>query len=165
MIDLIEQHRAALEGLCRRYRVKTLEVFGSAADGTFDPARSDLLDRCRGVGDTSFHSPVRPLAMPPDSLTSNQQPPFRDPAWRHSPLLGGLEGALSDLSHLVAGEGIDEPHISRTLVRGEKSSHVVLQLLDFRLTLSPDGATLFRRPPGDGGLRHPDVGPVRGGIP
>ena len=42
MIDLIEQHRAGLEELCRTYRVKTLEVFGSAADGTFDPARSDL---------------------------------------------------------------------------------------------------------------------------
>jgi predicted nucleotidyltransferase len=42
MIDLIEQHRAELEALCRTYRVKTLELFGSAADGTFDPGRSDL---------------------------------------------------------------------------------------------------------------------------
>jgi predicted nucleotidyltransferase len=42
MIDLIDQHRANLAELCRRYRVKTLEVFGSAADGTFDPATSDL---------------------------------------------------------------------------------------------------------------------------
>src|SRR5438477_477796 len=42
MIDLIEQHRAELADLCRRFRVRTLEVFGSAADGTFDPARSDL---------------------------------------------------------------------------------------------------------------------------
>lgn len=41
-IPLIEQHRAALESLCRRYHVKTLEVFGSAAEGTWDPARSDL---------------------------------------------------------------------------------------------------------------------------
>jgi predicted nucleotidyltransferase len=42
MIDLIEQHRAELHALCRQYHVKTLEVFGSAADGTWDPARSDL---------------------------------------------------------------------------------------------------------------------------
>jgi hypothetical protein len=42
VIDLVEQNRAALTELCRRYRVKTLEVFGSAADGTFDPDRSDL---------------------------------------------------------------------------------------------------------------------------
>jgi predicted nucleotidyltransferase len=42
MIDLIERHRAEVEALCRRYHVKRLELFGSAADGTFDPARSDL---------------------------------------------------------------------------------------------------------------------------
>jgi predicted nucleotidyltransferase len=42
MIPLIEEHRAELEALCRRHGVKTLELFGSAADGTFDPARSDL---------------------------------------------------------------------------------------------------------------------------
>src|SRR5713226_3886752 len=42
MIDLIERHRTELEDLCRGYDVKTLELFGSAADGTFDPARSDL---------------------------------------------------------------------------------------------------------------------------
>jgi uncharacterized protein len=42
VIEMIEQHRAELEELCRKYDVKTLELFGSAADGTFDPARSDL---------------------------------------------------------------------------------------------------------------------------
>jgi uncharacterized protein len=42
MIELIEQHRTELENLCRRYGVKTLEAFGSAADGSFDPQRSDL---------------------------------------------------------------------------------------------------------------------------
>jgi uncharacterized protein len=42
MIDLVEQNRNAVAELCRKYRVKTLEVFGSAADGTFDPERSDL---------------------------------------------------------------------------------------------------------------------------
>jgi hypothetical protein len=42
MIDLIEKNRPALENLCRRYHVRTLELFGSAADGTFDPRRSDL---------------------------------------------------------------------------------------------------------------------------
>jgi predicted nucleotidyltransferase len=42
MIDLITQHRAELEALCRKYHVRTLEVFGSAADGTWDPKRSDL---------------------------------------------------------------------------------------------------------------------------
>jgi uncharacterized protein len=42
MIDLIERHRAELEKLCSRYRVKRLEVFGSAADGAWDSNTSDL---------------------------------------------------------------------------------------------------------------------------
>ena len=42
MIDLIEQHRSKLEMLCRKYHVRALELFGSAAEGTFDLARSDL---------------------------------------------------------------------------------------------------------------------------
>jgi uncharacterized protein len=42
MVELVERHRAEVEALCRRYHVKRLEVFGSAADGTFDPDRSDL---------------------------------------------------------------------------------------------------------------------------
>jgi uncharacterized protein len=32
----------ALPALCRRFRVRHLDLFGSAADGHFDPARSDL---------------------------------------------------------------------------------------------------------------------------
>ncbi len=42
MIDAIEQHRPELEALCQRYRVERLFLVGSAVDGTFDPARSDL---------------------------------------------------------------------------------------------------------------------------
>ncbi len=42
MIDLIEKNREAIADLCRRFHVARLEVFGSAVDGTFDPARSDV---------------------------------------------------------------------------------------------------------------------------
>jgi predicted nucleotidyltransferase len=42
MIDLVEKNRPALRDLCRRYQVKTLELFGSAADDTWDPEHSDL---------------------------------------------------------------------------------------------------------------------------
>ncbi|MCE9530248.1 MAG: nucleotidyltransferase domain-containing protein [Planctomycetes bacterium] len=38
----MEKHREELSALCRQHQVQTLEVFGSAANGTFDPARSDL---------------------------------------------------------------------------------------------------------------------------
>jgi predicted nucleotidyltransferase len=42
MIELIEQNRREIEALCRKYRVKRLELFGSAARGEFDAARSDI---------------------------------------------------------------------------------------------------------------------------
>lgn len=42
MVPLIEQHRAAIAALCRKYQVKRLELFGSAARGDFDPATSDV---------------------------------------------------------------------------------------------------------------------------
>jgi len=42
MIRLIEDNRALIEALCKKYDVLRLDVFGSAATGAFDPARSDL---------------------------------------------------------------------------------------------------------------------------
>ncbi|MBI1826989.1 MAG: nucleotidyltransferase domain-containing protein [Planctomycetes bacterium] len=42
MVTIIDAQRSELEALCRKYHVRRLEVFGSAADGTFDPARSDI---------------------------------------------------------------------------------------------------------------------------
>jgi len=38
----IEANRDQLVRLCGRFSVRRLELFGSAADGTFDPERSDL---------------------------------------------------------------------------------------------------------------------------
>lgn len=42
MIDLITKHRSEITALCLRHGVRTLELFGSAANGDFDPATSDL---------------------------------------------------------------------------------------------------------------------------
>ncbi len=42
MLELIKRHRAELEALCQRHHVGRLELFGSAADGSFDPVHSDL---------------------------------------------------------------------------------------------------------------------------
>ena len=42
MIREIVQRRAELEALCRRYQVRRLEVFGSAATGAFRAEGSDL---------------------------------------------------------------------------------------------------------------------------
>jgi uncharacterized protein len=42
VIALIEQNRDALARLCRQFRVERLELFGSAAKGTFQPGSSDV---------------------------------------------------------------------------------------------------------------------------
>ena len=40
--DLIDRHRSELEALCRVYRVRRLDIFGSILTDQFDPARSDV---------------------------------------------------------------------------------------------------------------------------
>jgi uncharacterized protein len=39
---LISEHLDEVRALCEKYRVKRLEVFGSAVKGSFDPGTSDL---------------------------------------------------------------------------------------------------------------------------
>jgi predicted nucleotidyltransferase len=42
VIAAVETHLDAIRALCRDYGVARLDVFGSAATGAFDPARSDV---------------------------------------------------------------------------------------------------------------------------
>ena len=42
MVQYINQHRSEIADLCRRYRVRRLELFGSAGRESFDPQRSDV---------------------------------------------------------------------------------------------------------------------------
>ncbi len=42
MESSIAQHRDKIAELCRRYRVRRLELFGSAINDRFDPQRSDV---------------------------------------------------------------------------------------------------------------------------
>lgn len=42
MISLIDEHLDEIKALCEEFGVVRLEIFGSAADDTFDPARSDI---------------------------------------------------------------------------------------------------------------------------
>jgi predicted nucleotidyltransferase len=42
VIDEIGLHREELRGLCRRFYVRRLDLFGSAARGDFDPEHSDI---------------------------------------------------------------------------------------------------------------------------
>ena len=56
MIPVIEDNRRALDGLCRRFRVRILELFGSAAAEGFDPKSSDLdfLVEFHELGDNEY---------------------------------------------------------------------------------------------------------------
>src|SRR6266478_8654942 len=42
MISVLDKTKDRLAGECRRFRVRRLEVFGSAARSDFDPAKSDF---------------------------------------------------------------------------------------------------------------------------
>ncbi len=42
MEPLVAAHRDDIAALCRRFRVRRLELFGSAATDSFDPASSDV---------------------------------------------------------------------------------------------------------------------------
>ncbi len=42
MIDLVKQRKAELVELCHKHHVRRLDIFGSAADGSFKPGESDL---------------------------------------------------------------------------------------------------------------------------
>ena len=58
MIALIEDNRPAIEALCSKHHVVRLELFGSAADGTFREESSDLdflVEFRAGHPDGAFH--------------------------------------------------------------------------------------------------------------
>jgi len=42
MIDLLQNQREPIADLCRNFNVRRLEVFGSAATGSFEPGKSDI---------------------------------------------------------------------------------------------------------------------------
>lgn len=42
MVDLITDNLEAIAALCEKHGVRKLEVFGSAANGAFDPETSDV---------------------------------------------------------------------------------------------------------------------------
>lgn len=42
MAPVLQEHLEELAAHCRRYRVKRLDIFGSAVRDDFDPGRSDL---------------------------------------------------------------------------------------------------------------------------
>ncbi len=65
MVDLISDNLDAVADLCRKYGVRKLEVFGSAATGEFDPETSDI-DLIYEFSDTSPGLVKRFLAFADD---------------------------------------------------------------------------------------------------
>ncbi len=94
MTPLIEEKKEELFALCRQYGVRRLELFGSAARGTFAPATSDL-----------------------DFLVDY------DPAWTGSRgdsyfnLWFGLEDLFGREVDLVVASAIRNPYFLRTVAR------------------------------------------------
>ena len=99
MIDLIANHTAELTELCRTHHVRTLEIFGSAANGKFDPATSDL----------DFLVDFMP------QLPGKHSSSYFD-------LWFGLEDLFARKVDLVESDGITNPYFLRTV---NKSRRVV----------------------------------------
>ncbi len=87
MIPQVEQHRAELGALCRRFRVRRLELFGSAAAGKFQSDTSDL-----------------------DFLVEFEQPIGPGYADRYFGLLEALESLFSRPVDLVVASAVSNPY-------------------------------------------------------
>jgi predicted nucleotidyltransferase len=87
MIPQVEPHRARLEVLCRRFGVRRLELFGSAAAGGFRSDTSDL-----------------------DFLVEFQQPTGPGYADRYFGLLESLESMFGRPVDLVVASAIGNPY-------------------------------------------------------
>lgn len=86
MIDLLTEHQPRIAELCRRYGVRKLDVFGSAAFGTFDPETSDV-DFIVDLGDLSQGS-----------------------TWRYFDFANALEGLLGRSVDLITEGSIRNPY-------------------------------------------------------
>ncbi|MBE7417200.1 MAG: nucleotidyltransferase domain-containing protein [Ideonella sp.] len=96
---LIDHHDAIVR-LCRAYGVERLEVFGSAADGRFDPARSD------------FDFIVRLAPRPEASL-----------ARRFLGFVEGLEALLGRPVDVLSDGPIENPYLRRAVDASRRTLH------------------------------------------
>ena len=92
MLTIIEEKREELDALCREFHVRTLELFGSAARGTFDPATSDL-----------------------DFLVDIPEPVPRRHADHYFGMLFGLEALFGRKIDLLESGAIRNPYLLRSI--------------------------------------------------
>ncbi|WP_081622666.1 nucleotidyltransferase family protein [Thioalkalivibrio sp. ALM2T] len=102
MHPLVEQNREAIKAVCRRYGVKRLEVFGSAARAVdFDPARSDV----------DFL-----VEFSEDSETGKSLGPFLE-------FRGDLMRILGRPVDLVSRENLANPYVKAEVERNREPVH------------------------------------------
>ena len=99
MHELVRRRLAQIEALCRTLDVRRLDLFGSAAEGTFDPETSDVDVLAEFIGGDGFdylgtHFALKEgleqiLGRPVDvvSATSIRNPYFRERVMRTRELL------------------------------------------------------------------------------
>ena len=87
MNQLIERNREELERICRKYRVQTFELFGSASGGNFNTEKSDL-----------------------DFLVTFQELGFNDYADAYFGLLEDLQRLFQRQIDLVTPSAIQNPY-------------------------------------------------------
>jgi hypothetical protein len=96
MIDEIAKRRADLEDLGRRFRVRRLEVFGSAATGAFRSETSDL-----------------------DFLVEFEAPESKGYADRYFGLLEALEALFGRQIDLVVASTVKNPYFRESVERSK----------------------------------------------
>jgi predicted nucleotidyltransferase len=90
-----------IERLCQAYGVARLEVFGSAADGRFDPARSDV-----------------------DFIVELSTDPSRGLADRYFGLAAALEHMLGRKVDLLTDASIRNPYLRRSVDANRREIYV-----------------------------------------
>lgn len=89
---VVASRLAEIAELCRRFGVRRLDLFGSAATGRFDPAHSDL-----------------------DFLVEFEEMPPGKHANAYFGLLEGLETLFQRRIDLLTGESVENPYLRRSI--------------------------------------------------
>jgi predicted nucleotidyltransferase len=98
MLPLIEERRAEIEALCRRYHVRRLDLFGSAARGDdFDAAKSDL-----------------------DFLVEFEPLPYGGRYRAYFGLKEALESLFGRRVDLVTDESVRNPYLKTSIEKGRR---------------------------------------------
>jgi uncharacterized protein len=98
MRSFLENHRGEIAALCRQFRVRRLEAFGSAVREDFDPAKSDL-----------------------DFLVEFAPPHDVGYADRYLALAEGLEKALAHPVDLLTERSLRNPILKRAIAADRRT--------------------------------------------